>query len=193
MSQAFADRTYGMQCPHAERAMQFLSEIGITVQSVPGASGFIEHVEVVNGGLHVDPRAPASGLLHEAGHLAIVPTEFRHLLGGNLDAGMKKIFEHLESMELEPDSHLQRAMLQTGDAEATAWAFAAGRAIGLPDNLIIQDDEYGAEGRFIRNSLAAGAYLGINGIAHAGFCVLRATPYRPLPVYPTLAYWLQHS
>ena len=33
----------------------------------------------------------------------------------------------------------------------------------------------------------------INGIAHAGFCVRRATPYRPLPVYPTLAYWLQHS
>ncbi len=188
-----ADRTYGMQCPHAERAMQFLSEIGIAVQLAPGASGFIEHVEVLNGGLHVDPRAPASGLLHEAGHLAIVPTEFRHLLGGNLVAGMKKIYEHLDSMELEPDSHLQRAMLQTGDAEATAWAFAAGRAIGLPDNLIIQDDEYGAEGRFIRNSLAAGAYLGINGIAHAGFCVLRATPYRPLPVYPTLAYWLQHS
>ncbi len=193
MSQALADRTYGMQCPHAERAMQFLSEIGIAVHLAPGASGFIEHVEVVNGGLHVDPRAPASGLLHEAGHLAIVPTEFRHLLGGNLDAGMKKIFEHLDSMELEPDSHLQRAMLQAGDAEATAWAFAAGRAIGLPDNLIIQDDEYGGEGRFIRSSLAAGAYVGINGIAHAGFCVRRATPYRPLPVYPTLAYWLQHS
>jgi hypothetical protein len=193
MTQALADPTYGMQCPHAERAMQFLTEIGIAVQLAPGASGFIEHVEVVNGGLRVDPRAPASALLHEAGHLAIVPTEFRHMLSGDLDAGMEKIFEHLDGLELEPDSHLQRAMLQTGDAEATAWAFAAGRAIGLPDELIIQDDEYSGEGRFIRKSLAAGAYVGINGISHAGFCVRRATPYRPLPVYPTLAYWLQHS
>lgn len=193
MTLALADRIYGMQCPHAERAMQFLCEIGIAVQLAPGASGFIEHVEVVNGGLHVDPRAPASALLHEAGHLAIVPTEFRYMLSGDLDAGMEKIFQHLDSLELEPDSHLQRAMLQTGDAEATAWAFAAGRAIGLPDELIIQDDEYSGEGRFIRKSLAAGAYVGINGISHAGYCVRRATPYRPLPVYPTLAYWPQHS
>lgn len=193
MTQTLAGRTYGMQCPHAERAMHFLCEIGIAVQLAPGASGFIEHVEVLNGGLHVDPRAPASALLHEAGHLAIVPTEFRYMLSGDLDAGMEKIFQHLDSLELEPDSHLQRAMLQTGDAEATAWAFAAGRAIGMPDELIIQDDEYSGEGRFIRKSLAAGAYVGINGISHAGFCVRRATPYRPLPVYPTLAYWLQHS
>lgn len=193
MTQTLGDQAYGMQCPHAERAMQFLSKIGIAVQVAPSASGFIEHVEVVNGGLHVDPRAPASGLLHEAGHLAIVPTGFRHLLSGDLDAGMAQIFEHLDGMQLEPDSHLQRAMLQTGDAEATAWAFAAGRAIGLPDDLIIQDDEYSGEGRFIRSALAGSAYVGINGIAHAGFCVRRATPYRPLPVYPALAYWLQHS
>lgn len=193
MIEDLPDRSYGMHCPHAERTMRFLNEIGISVQMAPGASGFIDHIEVVNGGLHVDPRATASSLLHEAGHLAIVPTEFRHMLNGDLGAGMRKIIQYLDGLELEPDSHLERAILQTGDPEATAWAFAAGRAIGLPDKLIIQDDEYSGEGRFIRNALAAGAYVGINGISHAGFCVRRANPYRPLPVYPTLAYWLQHS
>jgi len=171
--------------------MKFLSAIGLTVAVEPGASGFIHFVAVVCGGLRVDPKAPASGLLHEAGHLAIVPTRFRHHLSGNLDEGMKMIFAELYQMELESDSQLQRAVLQTGDAEATAWAFAAGRAIGLPDELIIQDDEYSGDGGFIRGALATNSYVGINGISHAGFCVPRHNPYRPLPVYPSLAFWLQ--
>lgn len=182
---------FGMRCPHAEATMQFFRSIGLTVAVEPGASGFIDHVSVIRGGLRVDPKAPASGLLHEAGHLAIVPARFRHYLSGDLDEGMTQIFAELDQMELEPDSQLQRAMLQTGDPEATAWAFAAGRAIGLPDELIIQDDEYSGEGGFIRGALAANSYLGINGISHAGFCVPRYNPYRPLPVYPSLAFWLQ--
>jgi len=182
---------YGMLCPHAEAAMQFLSAIGLSIEVKDGASGFIDHVAVVDGGLQADPKAPASGLLHEAGHLAIVPTRFRHYLSGNLGEGMKKIFAELDQMDLEPDSQLQRAILQTGDPEATAWAFAAGRAIGVPDELIIQDGEYSGEGGFIRMALAANSYVGINGISHAGFCVPRHNPYRPLPVYPSLAFWLQ--
>lgn len=60
---------YGMRCPHAELAMQFLSAIGLQVEVEAGASGFIDRVAVVEGGLRVDPLAPASGLLHEAGTL----------------------------------------------------------------------------------------------------------------------------
>ncbi|MGI0649473.1 hypothetical protein ACRCPS_31135 [Pseudomonas aeruginosa] len=171
--------------------MQFLQRIGLTVEVVPGAAGFIEHVEVFEGGLRVDPRAPASGLLHEAGHLAIVPTQFRHYLSGNLSKGMHRICEELDRMVLDPDDPLQRAVLQTGDPEATAWAWAAGKELGIPHELIIQSHEYSGDGPFIRSALAANSYLGINGMTHAGFCVRKANPYRPLPVYPKLAFWLQ--
>ncbi|MHC5208780.1 hypothetical protein [Pseudomonas chlororaphis] len=183
--------TLGMHCPHAETAMQFLRSIGLVVQVEEGASGFIEHVAVVDGGLRVDPKAPASGLLHEAGHLAIVPTRFRHYLSGSLGEGMKRAFAELDQLGLDPDDPLMRAMLQTSDPEVTAWAWAAGKAIGLPDQKIIQDDEYQGEGGFIRIALGSNSYAGINGLSHAGFCVPRQNPYRPLPVYPSLAHWLQ--
>lgn len=183
--------SFDMFCPHAEAVMQFLHRIGLSVKTEAGSSGFIDHVAVVNGGLSVDPSAPASGLLHEAGHLAIVPAQFRSYLSGSLGAGMKKIFAELDQMGLEPDDPLQRAMIQTGDPEATAWAWAAGKAIGVPEDLIIQDSEYSGEGEEIRAALAANCYVGINGIAHAGYCVPRYNPYRPLPVYPLLAFWLQ--
>lgn len=171
--------------------MQFLAGIGLHAEIVPGARGFIEGVCVVNGGLHVDPGARASGLLHEAGHLAIVPNAYRHHLNGDLDEGMGRIFEEVDALGLEHDDPLLRAMLQTGDPEATAWAWAAGMALGMPAAKVIQNDEYGGDGAFIRSALAANSYVGINGISHAGFCVVRANPYRKLPVYPGMAFWLQ--
>ncbi|MDG1580995.1 hypothetical protein [Pseudomonas sp. GOM6] len=180
-----------MQCSHADKAVGFLREIGLSVDIVPGATGFIEHIAIVEGGLQVDPRAPASGLLHEAGHLATIPTRFRGYMSGSLGAGMKRAFEELDQMGLEPDDPLARAMVQCSDPEATAWAWAAGKALDIPDEKIVQDHEYEGTGAWIRKCLAARSYLGINGMSHAGFCVLRATPYRPLPVYPELAFWLQ--
>lgn len=182
---------YAMHCPHAENVMQFLHRIGLEVSVKEGSSGFVNHIEVVDGGLRVDPQAPASALLHEAGHLAVVPLRFRPYLGADLAEGIDRIFVELDQMQLEPDDPLNRAMLQAGDPEATAWAWSAGKAIGIPDDLIIQSNEYGGDGAFIRDALAANCNIGINGISHAGFCVTKPNPYRPLPVYPSLAFWLQ--
>lgn len=180
-----------MECEYAQKAVVFLQAIGLTVTELRGASGFIDHVEIAQGGLLVDPQASVSNLLHESGHLAIVPQQFRHYLNGDLDSSMARIFAELDTLELEPDAPLVRAMLQTGDEEATAWAWAAGRALDIPDEKIILSEEYQGDGDYIRFALAARAYRGIHGIAHAGFCVVRATPYRPLPTYPELAFWLQ--
>lgn len=182
---------FGMLCNYAEQVMEFLHGIGLPVEIEAGSTGFIDHVAVVNGGLRVDPRAPASGLLHEAGHLAVVPAQFRHLMNGDLEASMDLICSKLAHLNLEPDSPLDRAVMQSGETEATAWSWAAGKAIGLPDKQIIKTSEYGGDGGNIRLALSACSYFGINGLAAAGFCVRRRSPYRPLPVYPELAYWLQ--
>jgi len=180
-----------MHCAHADKAVHFLRDIGLSVDIVPGATGFVEHVVITAGGLQVDPRAPASGILHDAAHIALIPSRFRSYMSGDLGAGMKRAFEELNSMDLDPDSPLERAMVQSSDTEATAWAWAAGQAVGIPDEKIILDAEYEGGGAWIRTCLAARSYVGINGLQHAGFCVIRATPYRALPVYPKLAFWLQ--
>lgn len=185
------DHIFGMQCPHAEKAMRFLRDIGLQVEICAGATGFTQHVEVIEGGLMVDPKAEASCLLHEAGHLAIVPEQFRHFMSGNLMAGMQHVYETVDRMGIDPDSALHRAVTQISDPEATAWGYAAGKAIGLPDDVIIRTVDYDGDGDFIRLALAANAYVGIHGVSHAGFCAIRKNPYRPLPVYPQLAYWLQ--
>lgn len=170
--------------------MDFLNEIGITVRLVPGATGFAQHCEISEGAINVDPRCRASALLHEAGHLATVPEQYRHLLSGNVGVGQKAVFNAVSSIAVSPGSALDRAVVQIGDGEATAWGWAAGIQIGIPESRIVRNDEYSGEGSLIRFGLMTNNYLGINGLAHAGFCKVKAHHPSNLPVYPSLAYWV---
>ncbi|MDF8365093.1 MULTISPECIES: hypothetical protein [Achromobacter] len=175
-------------------AIAFLRSIGLTVHERAGATGFIPGVRITEGALAVDPAVcSVSGLLHEAGHIAVVPKRYRMLLDGNVSKGQKEMLERAALEERDPDGPLYRAVVQASDPEATAWAWAAGKALGLADELIIMDEEYDGEGAFVRLQLQAQAYAGINGLSYAGFCAIneRVGAFRQLPVYPALKWWLQ--
>lgn len=84
--------------------------------------------------------------------------------------------------------------MQCSDPEATAWAWAIGKHLGLPDEIIILDSEYDGTGANERLSLGMGAHLGVHGLAHAGFCAA-SKAYSEItnqPCYPNLAFWLQY-
>lgn len=174
-----------------QKVVDFLKEIGISVRFEENVTGFLEHIRIENGGLVIDPaHAQASSVLHEAGHLAGLPKNIRHLANGSLKDVLKLACEKMGSAPI--DSPYFRAVVQATDPEATAWAWAAGKHLELPEEEIIQDHEYDNDGAVERMRLGARQYYGINGLQNAGFCVLRKNPYRPdLPEYPKLAYWLQ--
>lgn len=94
----------------------------------------------------------------------------------------------------DPEGPEAVAAMQCSDPEVTAWAWAAGKHLGLLDREIIDDDEYDGEGHVMRLSLAMNAYAGINGLARAGWCVVRPGAlevFRSLPAYPRLVRWIQ--
>jgi hypothetical protein len=173
-------------------AIKFLQQIGILVVVEPGADGFLPHCRIVEGCLLVDPRCPVSNLLHEAGHLAIIPSIYRAWVSDDIVMGISRMFEDAMGRGLHPDHPLIRAVMQTSDREATAWAWAVGNHLGIAEDKIILDSEYEAGGYVIRAELRQRAYPGINGLAHAGFCSTRI-PHGGLPVYPQLAFWLQDA
>ena len=180
--------------PDLRRAIAFLREVGIPVRIKPGARGFIEGVRVRRGGLVIDPSTPVSNVLHEAGHLACIPQNWRAQANDQL---FDVVTAMLDAAALaEPDSPLWRAVIQCNDPEATAWAWAAGKHLGIPEERIILDHEYSGEGAIIRSMLGRNAYIGINGLAYAGFCVTRPGPLEAvsgLPPYPKLAMWVQRE
>lgn len=172
------------------RTVAFLRSIGFTLIEDPTATGFVRAILIEKGQLRYDPtHATPSNLLHEAGHLAVIPARYRQKAGDNLDA----LFEQMgadvgkrieEDPELDLDSDEMRGVIQAGETEATAWAFAAGRAIGLPDEVTIEDHDYQGEGAEVRLGLACNAYLGINGLVAGRMC-------QSVRTYPTLTRWFQ--
>jgi hypothetical protein len=181
--------------PALARVVNGLNVIGLPTHIVAevGPGSFVPGVRMEKGELFVAPDARVSAVLHEAGHLATVPSRFRHYVGANWSAAIERMFS--ESENEAPDSPLYRALLQCSDPEATAWAYAFGVHMGLAPEEIILDDEYDGTGAFLRMQLGGRAYLGINGIACAGFCATSAASakYRKLPLYPELAFWLQNA
>lgn len=174
------------------RVCDFFSEIGLGWRWQPGARGFVDGVAIAKGELLVDPGASVSSTLHEAGHLACLPGEFRCHASGNLCATVRLMLQSTDFSD--PDAPPARAALQCSDPEATAWAWAAGMHLGIAPSHVIQDHEYGKAGAEVRLQLQLRQYAGIHGLAAAGFCAVRPGPYatsRGLPAYPRLSRWLQ--
>ncbi|WP_198361647.1 hypothetical protein [Burkholderia ubonensis] len=177
------------------QVIQALNGIGIEAHIVEGATGFLSGVRIVAGALHIAPDCRVSDALHEAGHLACVPKRYRHLANDDLDEMAREMLADVDRLDLHPDSPLYRAVIQCSDPEATAWAWAFGQYLGLAPEDIIEDHQYPDEvtglgtGAEVRMALSMRMYIGIHGLAHAGFC--STNRFGRLPQYPQLAYWTQ--
>lgn len=161
--------------------IEFLRDIGIEVILVDEVEGFLDHIEIVNGTLHITSSAPPSDILHEAGHIAIFPENYRHMVNGNIDECCADIFDQVQ--DLHPEHPLIQALLQCSETEATAWAWAAGKHLGMEEPHIITNDAYDNEGESIRLALSMNSYFGINGMAAAGMTTKG--------MYPKMLKWTQ--
>lgn len=110
-------------------------------------------------------------------------------MDGNQYAGQREMLRCIDEKGLHPDAPLYRAVIQCSDPEATAWAWAAGVSLGLPDREIIRDDECDGEGADIGLALQMNAYIGIHGLAHAGICAIRKRGDQA--AWPQLNFWTQ--
>lgn len=175
-------------------AVEFLNCIGIPTELRTGSKGFLGAVRIVDGQLLVDPLCPVSDLLHEAGHIAIVPKRYRHLLNDDVSKGHACMLEDVDQLLVNDFDHpLYVAVMQSGDPEATAWAWAAGVHLGIAPEKIILDHQYERGGSNVRLALSVGQYAGINGIARAGFCGTNRViaHMKNIPCFPELAFWTQ--
>lgn len=184
-----------VQCDWAVRCLDFVLSIGIPVMEVRCVEGFLPAIRVEAGGLLVDPsRCFPGDILHEAGHVATMPAQFRPLACGDLMAANTAMSAWLDAnptlLEQMPEDPVARGCLQCGEAEATAWQYAAAVAMGLPEEWIFPVDGYEGQGRATLHGLRTNCYLGINGLQTAGWTHVRMQIDSSLPVYPSMARWL---
>jgi hypothetical protein len=162
----------GLSDPLTNRIVAFLRGIGLTIRAgeILGPS-FLPGIQVEHGGLLFDParlRFPCD-LLHEAGHLAVVPPERR------------------AAMDRDVGSDPAEEMM------AIAWSYAAALHIGV-DPALLFHHEYKGGGPAILAAFAGGRGFGVPMLQWVGltYDAARARAEGGEP-YPHMRRWLRES
>lgn len=180
------------------RVLGFLADIGqpfVLVDDADRAEGFLPHIRVERGVLHIHGDVFPGDILHEAGHLCTMPEHFRRQASGNLYEVFGAMCQFIEKnnhlLAAYPECKFTRALMQCSDPEATAWQYAAAMHLGMPDEAIFPPGSYGPGGpESTLFQLKNRAYIGINGLQAAGWTTLRGSQHNPCKaVYPELAFW----
>lgn len=154
----------------------FLKDIGITVIEGPvSANSFLPGVCIVNGTIVHDIAALRwpGDLLHEAGHIATMPSALRHLLNDALQ----------ESVSAP----------HAGEVEATAWAYAAIVHLGLSPSVLFHEEGYDGRSESLILTYTNGVYPGCFGLAQAGMTLLGAeADSAAIAPYPNMTRWLRN-
>jgi hypothetical protein len=159
--------------PEVERCIvDWLTSVGIDVDrrviAVPGA---VPGVTLGGGGLVVDPSGPAhvGDLLHEAGHLALLPPSVRARAEGRLDDSW--------GTEME--------------AGAICWSVAAAWHLGLDLRAILHDHGYRGAGSRLASTFEAGVFPGLPLLIDAGLAHAPRSAPVGAPAYPAMIRWLR--
>jgi hypothetical protein len=124
--------------PVTERIARFLVDLGFDVRcgEVPEKT-FLPGVVVINGGLVADESRLLSGgdLLHEAGHLALLPPQDRKQV--SYDAGLGN------------------------ELSATAWSYAAALHLGLDGAVVFHPTSFKGEGPHLLEIFRQGRFYGV--------------------------------
>jgi hypothetical protein len=136
-----------------ERFLEFVRAIGIIVDdAVFPEETVLPGIDIRNGQIFLDRRRLkfVGDLLHEAGHIAVVPSGER----ANL---------HSSTIGSRPDQAAEEMM-------AIAWSYAAALHIGIDPSVVFHESGYHGGGNYLLENFRAGRTIGVPMLAYTGMC-----------------------
>ena len=148
---------------HLNQFVAFLTEIGIEVVRGDGGEGFLPGVRVDRGRLKVDEQRLEwpGDLLHEAGHLALVPATRRPTTTDEVEV------PGVPMGQVEP-----AAML---------WSYAAALHLGIDPAVVFHEGGYRGRGPDLLRTFGFGVYPGLPVLVRLGLAD---------DTYPRMVRWL---
>jgi hypothetical protein len=150
----------------------FLRDIGLAVRfDVAPASSTLPGVVLEQGTIVVDRSQPLmiGDLLHEAGHLALLPPSVRRVAEDRLDHDWGSGYE----------------------VGAICWSYAAAVHLGVPLEVVFHARGYRGDGPWLIETFRAGTYPGVALLEWAGLTWTPGhEPADELP-FPAMRQWLR--
>lgn len=152
-----------------DKIFSFLREIGLNVYLSPVPESFLPGIQLISGGLQVDldTLLYPGDLLHEAGHLAVMPPDRRN--------------------------SSQPASTTDGGEEMAAicWSYAAIVHLGLPPEVVFHEGGYRGTARDLIRGFAGGIRPGLPLLAWMGLTT-PDSPQQPT-IFPRMLCWLRET
>jgi hypothetical protein len=159
-----------------EVVIGFLQNIGIPVYFQPIATTcFLPGLEIQNGALYIDrdKLTYPGDILHEAGHIAVVPAA--------------------ERVDLNADAIAKRPHREAEEMMAIAWSYAVTVYLNIDASFVFHDDGYKGGGSGIAENFKNGQYFGVPMLQWVGMTYERPDPEDPnRPIYPQMLHWLRN-
>ena len=159
-----------------QKTIRFLQEIGIDIrfEQLEGPC-FLPGLSIDKGALIIDTGKLAypGDILHEAGHIAVVPAA--------------------ERITLDAVAIGKRPMRDGEEMMAIAWSYAACMHLKLDPYIVFHDDGYDKGGSYIADNFNNKQYFGLPMLQWKGMAADEKTaPALGVPPYPYMIKWLLH-
>lgn len=158
-----------------QTCIEFLKSIGIpTAFRTLHETCFLPGLAIEDGTIFIDKdevQFPGD-ILHEAGHLAVIPTPDRRVANA-------------EAFALRPDREAEEMM-------AIAWSYAACVHLGLNPSFVFHDDGYKGGGSYIAENFRNKQYFGLPMLQWVGLAYDEANAAKNgSKPYPAMIKWLR--
>lgn len=161
--------------PALAKCVEFLNSIGIeaSFSNIDGDS-FLPGLSIENGVIIINKETLKypGDILHEAGHIAIVPA--------------------IDRSTLNADSIEKRENREAEEMMAIAWSYAACIHLGIDPNFVFHDDGYKGGGSYIADNFREKRYFGLPMLQWIGLTAdeKNAASMNIAP-YPRMIKWLR--
>ncbi len=157
------------------KMIRFAEEIGLPVRLMEiDEPAFLPGITLKDGGLVIDPEKLLypGDILHEAGHLAVMPPDVRSKVNGKLHS--------------EGDTASGEEMM------AIAWSYAACVHLDIDPEIVFHRDGYHGSGYTIVANFSKGHYIGVPMLQWIGLCnEPKKIPEPRVEYYPKMMKWLR--
>jgi hypothetical protein len=179
--------------------LDFLDRIGMPFKAGPfGRDGFLPGIQIKEGVLYIDPdRLTGSGdVLHEAGHIVVVPSRWRSTLGDDVLATLDEAIA--DDPDAKDDFKLQTS-IKMSEPMAVAWSYAVLKELGLPPECVFFPGSYkihtDEKPHPMLTWVESGTHYGVLALSQVGMTggagMFELMGSNGLPPFPTMTKWLQ--